>query len=75
MRSRRLVARSASSLDANDEEGYKPRLDAVTIGGAQALTHPIEVKRELARGDWKYLQQYADSKTAVVREILARTGR
>ena len=30
------------------------------------------VKRELATRDWKYGQQYADSKTAVVREILAR---
>jgi GrpB-like predicted nucleotidyltransferase (UPF0157 family) len=30
-------------------------------------------KRELAARDWKYMQQYADAKTAVVREILART--
>ena len=30
------------------------------------------VKRELAARDWKYGQQYADAKTAVVREILAR---
>lgn len=29
-------------------------------------------KRELAAQDWKYVQQYADAKTAVVREILAR---
>ncbi len=29
-------------------------------------------KRELARREWKYVQQYADAKTAVVREILAR---
>jgi GrpB-like predicted nucleotidyltransferase (UPF0157 family) len=31
-------------------------------------------KRELAARDWKYVQQYADAKTAVVREILARAG-
>ncbi len=29
-------------------------------------------KRELARLDWKYTQNYADAKTAVVEEILAR---
>jgi GrpB-like predicted nucleotidyltransferase (UPF0157 family) len=31
-------------------------------------------KRELAAKDWKYVQQYADAKTTVVREILARAG-
>jgi len=29
-------------------------------------------KRELARKDWKYTQNYADAKTAVVEEILTR---
>ena len=29
-------------------------------------------KRELASRDWKYLQQYADAKTAVVAEIISR---
>jgi GrpB-like predicted nucleotidyltransferase (UPF0157 family) len=29
-------------------------------------------KRELARREWKYTQQYADAKTEVVEEILAR---
>ncbi len=29
-------------------------------------------KRELARQDWKYTQNYADAKTVVVEEILAR---
>ena|SRR2546421_1164712 len=29
-------------------------------------------KRELARQDWKYTQNYADAKTAVVEEIIAR---
>lgn len=33
-----------------------------------------KVKRELASEDWVYVQQYADAKTAVVREILARAG-
>lgn len=31
-------------------------------------------KRELARKDWKYTQNYADAKTAVVEEIIARAG-
>jgi GrpB-like predicted nucleotidyltransferase (UPF0157 family) len=31
-----------------------------------------QTKRDLARREWKYVQQYADAKTAVVREILAR---
>jgi GrpB-like predicted nucleotidyltransferase (UPF0157 family) len=30
------------------------------------------VKRDLASRDWKYAQQYADAKTAVVREIMTR---
>jgi GrpB-like predicted nucleotidyltransferase (UPF0157 family) len=31
-----------------------------------------DAKRELASVDWKYVQQYADAKTAVVQDILAR---
>lgn len=31
-----------------------------------------KAKRELAARDWKYMQQYADAKTAVVREIMGR---
>ena len=31
------------------------------------------VKRDLATQDWKYIQNYADAKTAVVEEINART--
>jgi GrpB-like predicted nucleotidyltransferase (UPF0157 family) len=33
-----------------------------------------ERKRELAGRDWKYMQQYADAKTAVVQEIMARAS-
>ena len=32
------------------------------------------VKRELAQRRWRYVQDYADAKTAVVEEILARAG-
>lgn len=31
-------------------------------------------KRELAAHEWKYVQQYADAKTAVVLEIMSRAG-
>ena len=31
-----------------------------------------DTKRKLARQDWKYTQNYADAKTAVVEEILVR---
>jgi GrpB-like predicted nucleotidyltransferase (UPF0157 family) len=31
-------------------------------------------KRELAAREWTYMQQYADAKSAVVQEILARAG-
>ena len=30
------------------------------------------VKRELAQRDWRYGQQYADAKTEVIEEIIAR---
>ena len=33
-----------------------------------------ERKRELAGREWKYMQQYADAKTAVVQEIMARAS-
>jgi GrpB-like predicted nucleotidyltransferase (UPF0157 family) len=33
-----------------------------------------EKKRELAGRPWKYMQQYADAKTAVVQEIMARAS-
>lgn len=31
-------------------------------------------KQELAQRDWKYVQHYADAKTSVITEILARAG-
>ena len=33
-----------------------------------------DAKRELAARDWKYMQQYADAKTPVVKEILGRAS-
>jgi GrpB-like predicted nucleotidyltransferase (UPF0157 family) len=34
----------------------------------------LQTKRELAARDWKYMQQYADAKTGVIDEIMARTA-
>ena len=34
----------------------------------------LAAKRELAQREWKYVQNYADAKSAVVREILARAS-
>ena len=33
----------------------------------------LAAKRELAQREWRYVQNYADAKSAVVRDILART--
>jgi GrpB-like predicted nucleotidyltransferase (UPF0157 family) len=35
----------------------------------------LQTKRELAGRDWKYTQNYADAKTAVVEQIIARAER
>jgi GrpB-like predicted nucleotidyltransferase (UPF0157 family) len=32
----------------------------------------VRTKRELAARDWKYMQQYADAKSEVVEQIIAR---
>jgi GrpB-like predicted nucleotidyltransferase (UPF0157 family) len=34
--------------------------------------HYERTKRELAASDWAYVQDYADAKTAVINEIVAR---
>jgi GrpB-like predicted nucleotidyltransferase (UPF0157 family) len=36
--------------------------------------HYAAVKRELAKRDWKYVQNYADAKADVIREIHTRAG-
>ena len=33
-----------------------------------------DTKRELLQRDWNYVQNYADAKTAIVEEIMARAG-
>jgi GrpB-like predicted nucleotidyltransferase (UPF0157 family) len=41
-------------------------------GHAEDRAHYQRVKRELAGRDWTYVQEYADAKTEVVEEIIAR---
>jgi len=41
-------------------------------GNAADRDHYAATKRELAGRDWKYVQQYADAKSGVVAEIMAR---
>jgi GrpB-like predicted nucleotidyltransferase (UPF0157 family) len=41
-------------------------------GNAADREFYARTKRELAAHDWKYVQQYADAKTAVVQEIMER---
>jgi GrpB-like predicted nucleotidyltransferase (UPF0157 family) len=33
-----------------------------------------EVKRSFARNKWRHVQHYADAKTSIVREIMARAN-
>ena len=55
-----------------------PEIDRVLLFRNWLRRHPSDLllyehtKRELARREWKYMQNYADAKTAVVEEILAR---
>ena len=55
-----------------------PEIDRVLLFRNWLRRNPSDLqlyeraKRELARKDWKYTQNYADAKTAVVEEILAR---
>ena len=34
----------------------------------------LQVKRDLAKRSWRHVQHYADSKTAIVQQILARAA-
>jgi GrpB-like predicted nucleotidyltransferase (UPF0157 family) len=55
-----------------------PELERYLIFRDRLRSHPADreryqrVKRELACRDWRYVQQYADAKTDVIEEIIAR---
>jgi GrpB-like predicted nucleotidyltransferase (UPF0157 family) len=55
-----------------------PEIERLLLFRNWLRTHPADrqlyerTKRELARRNWKYTQNYADAKAPVVEEILAR---
>jgi GrpB-like predicted nucleotidyltransferase (UPF0157 family) len=56
-----------------------PRRSSAACSSGSGCAPPPEdraryqrVKRELAQRDWTYVQQYADAKTEVIEEIIAR---
>ena len=55
-----------------------PEIERYLLFRERLRAHPEEraryqrVKRELAERDWTYVQEYADAKTEVVEEIIAR---
>ncbi|QBD76574.1 GrpB family protein [Ktedonosporobacter rubrisoli] len=58
-----------------------PEIERMLLFRNWLRSHPVDrqlyerTKWELARQNWKYMQNYADAKTAVVEEILARAQR
>lgn len=57
-----------------------PEIDRILLFRDWLRTNPADrdlyqrTKLALARREWKYVQNYADAKTAVIEEILARAG-
>ncbi|HET6313326.1 MAG TPA: GrpB family protein [Chloroflexia bacterium] len=57
-----------------------PEIERMLLFRDWLRTHPDDreryerTKRELAMQDWKYVQNYADAKTALVEDILARAN-
>ncbi|HKD73842.1 MAG TPA: GrpB family protein, partial [Ktedonobacterales bacterium] len=55
-----------------------PEIDKMLLFRDWLRCHPADrqlyerAKRDLARQDWQYTQNYADAKTSVVEEIIAR---
>lgn len=44
-------------------------------GNEEDRTIYLKIKRELAKKKWKYVQNYADAKTEIINEIMARAGK
>jgi GrpB-like predicted nucleotidyltransferase (UPF0157 family) len=70
--------RTRTSISTSSEPPVRRRTRWCSSGTGCASTRTIArsthaaAKRELAARDWKYVQQYADAKTEIVQEILAR---
>ena len=61
------------SQDSSEVERMLVFRDRLRANEADRLLYE-RTKRELARRTWTYTQDYADAKTAVVEEIMARAG-
>ena len=66
------IRRSTCSLQSGCEEVDRCSCCA-TAPHARRRSRPVRgAKRELAAQEWKYVQNYADAKSEVIQEILAR---
>lgn len=69
---------SAGSANLHVLPAGCPEVDRMLLFRDRLRTHPAdrelyaETKRELARQEWKYLQNYADAKAEIVERILTR---
>jgi GrpB-like predicted nucleotidyltransferase (UPF0157 family) len=74
----RMFNRADTALNLHVFSVGCPEIDRMLLFRGWLRGHPADrqlyerTKRELARREWKYTQNYADAKTAVVEEILAR---
>jgi GrpB-like predicted nucleotidyltransferase (UPF0157 family) len=59
------------SLDCEEVDKMRAFRDHLRANDADRELY-AQAKRELAQREWKYVQNYADAKTAVIREILER---
>lgn len=74
----RLLKRSNPQIHLHIFSADCPEIERVLRFRDRLRSNPADrelyasVKRELARRDWKYMQNYADAKTTVIEEILGR---
>jgi GrpB-like predicted nucleotidyltransferase (UPF0157 family) len=65
-----LHVHSAGSVEVERVIAFRDRLRA----SASDRDLYLRTKRELAAREWRFVQNYADAKTAVIEEILARAA-
>jgi GrpB-like predicted nucleotidyltransferase (UPF0157 family) len=72
-RSDRSVHLDVFSADDPEPEQMIRFRDHLRASAADRELYAV-TKRDLAAQDWKYMQQYADAKTGVIAEIMARAA-
>jgi len=76
----RLLRHDEPSTNLHVFGAGSPEVERMTLFRDQLRRHPEEreryarVKRELAAREWEFVQDYADAKSAVVEDILARAA-